>query len=328
MSTSSMLPSFADDPELAALLAASVQAHTSAAEQKAAAASASASKNPFEGDDQQDVIAFGQDEDEEDEDDADDAAAADPDEEFESAAARIAKERSTSDTWQATAQAALSHPRAASFKSSSAQVNADEAFDRIEAGDTPSELSQRARKRQSREARAATAGDGWFGLPRLMPTSTTSSTKSNWNDEGLTPAQRARLLTSGHKNASVAVDARGKTSAEIAREVQAIRLRNALDPKRFYRGARADRALALPEFAQIGTILPDEIATRQNMSRSERSATKGSVVEELLRDDTAKEYATRKFGELQETRGAWQAGKGQKRKADGKKGRSGKKQRQ
>ncbi|CAD6904309.1 unnamed protein product [Tilletia controversa] len=301
-SASTMTPAlpFADDPELAALLTASVQAHTAAA----AATTTAQSSNPFAADEQHDHIALADPNDDEDGDE-------DEGDEFESAAARIAKERSSKDDWQQTAKANLTHSTAIT----TAQHAADQAFDHVAAGASTGDtaLSQRARKKISRDTRAATAGDAWYGLPRLIPLSTSNTPSAK--EENLTPAQRARALTAGHKNATVAADARSKTSAEIAREVQAIRLRNALDPKRFYRGAKGDRALALPEFAQIGTILPDEFAPSQNLGRAQRSRTKGSVVEELLRDDTAKEYATRKFSELQDARGSWSAG--QKRKKDG-----------
>jgi hypothetical protein len=43
--------------------------------------------------------------------------------------------------------------------------------------------------------------------------------------------------------------ARGATAEEMRREVQAIRLRNAMDPKRFYRGGKADKGM--PKFAQV-----------------------------------------------------------------------------
>ncbi|KAK0520086.1 dTDP-fucopyranose mutase [Tilletia horrida] len=309
---------FADDPELAALLAASVQAHTAAAE---ASASKTSSSNPFAGDEQQDLITFGADDEDDDggEDDEDE------DEEPATAADRIARERSGKDDWQQIAKATLSGASSSRQPSTSnAQASADAAFDDLETGQGASAaLSQRARKKAAKEARADSAGDAWFGMPRLIPTTSSASAPSNGAKlVDLTPAQRARALTAGHKNATVAADARSRTAAEIAREVQAIRLRNALDPKRFYRGARGDRAMALPEFAQIGTIVPDAHAPRQNLARSQRSINRGSVVEELLRDDTAKDYATRKFSELQDARGSWQAGKGEKRKGgpDGKKG--------
>ena len=38
---------------------------------------------------------------------------------------------------------------------------------------------------------------------------------------------------------------------ELKREIQAMRLRNALDPKRFYKGGAKDNK-ALPEFFEIG----------------------------------------------------------------------------
>ena len=46
--------------------------------------------------------------------------------------------------------------------------------------------------------------------------------------------------------------ARGATAEEMRREVQAIRLRNAMDPKRFYRGGKADKGM--PKFAQVSRL--------------------------------------------------------------------------
>ncbi|KAK0551752.1 dTDP-fucopyranose mutase [Tilletia horrida] len=312
-------PTFENDPELAALLAASVQAASASSSSSRLAAS-----TPFDSDGQQDVINFDQDEEDNDQDDLQEDEEDDDDEDNNAHSLKLhgpdtqSQKSRIGDDWQRTARQALSH---ADIRSSPAD-KADTAFDLLAAGQVEQNVSQRARKRQKKDVKSATAGDAWYDLPRLLPSSPSlPSGNTKWDDPNLTPAQRARLLTAGHKNAAVASDARSKTSSEIAREVQAIRLRNALDPKRFYRGARGDRALALPEFAQIGTIVADELRPRQNLSRAERSSTRGSVVEELLRDDTARDYASRKFGELQEARGSWQANKGQKRKTDGKKGK-------
>lgn len=46
--------------------------------------------------------------------------------------------------------------------------------------------------------------------------------------------------------------ARGPTAEEMRREVQAIRLRNAMDPKRFYKGGKGDKGM--PKFAQVSRV--------------------------------------------------------------------------
>lgn len=79
---------------------------------------------------------------------------------------------------------------------------------------------------------------------------------------------------------------------ELKREVQAMRLRNALDPKRFYKGGAKESAL--PEFFQVGHVL--ESSQRATNAR-EGKTRKRTFVEELLEDDKAKAYAKRKFQE-------------------------------
>lgn len=64
-----------------------------------------------------------------------------------------------------------------------------------------------------------TAGDAWFDMPAFAGES------GKWSAT------------------------RGPTGEELRREVQAIRLRNSLDPKRFYRGS-GDKGM--PKFAQVG----------------------------------------------------------------------------
>lgn len=79
----------------------------------------------------------------------------------------------------------------------------------------------------------------------------------------------------------------------MRREVQAIRLRNALDPKRFYKGGNKDKGM--PRFAQLGRIVSSPLEPRQSLTKAERGR---SVVEEMVRDAEASAYAKRKFGEV------------------------------
>lgn len=85
---------------------------------------------------------------------------------------------------------------------------------------------------------------------------------------------------------------------EIKREIQALRLRNALDPKRFYRGsAKEDKAM--PEFFQIGHVI-DERSGSVSTSNSTPIARKRTFVEELVEDEQARAYTKRKTKEVME----------------------------
>ncbi|KAH0831923.1 hypothetical protein J3R83DRAFT_12806 [Lanmaoa asiatica] len=115
----------------------------------------------------------------------------------------------------------------------------------------------------------------------------------------------------------------------LHREVEALRLRNQLDPKRFYRKddgegkgikglpkhfavrVRISRPSPMPArsadflFCQIGTILPTTTpfgtASTDNLLRAHR---KRNLVDELVDDAEARRYAKKKFDELQSVRGA------------------------
>ncbi|KAF7346205.1 rRNA-processing protein fcf2 [Mycena sanguinolenta] len=91
------------------------------------------------------------------------------------------------------------------------------------------------------------------------------------------------------------------------REVEALRLRNQLDPKRFYRKEEGEGKgiKGLPKYFAIGTIIPSTTpfgtASADNLTRAERKRT---LVDELVDDAEAKRYAKRKFEDLQAVRGA------------------------
>ncbi|GAA5977042.1 hypothetical protein JCM21900_004197 [Sporobolomyces salmonicolor] len=81
---------------------------------------------------------------------------------------------------------------------------------------------------------------------------------------------------------------------ELKRELDALRLRNALDPKRFFRGgAKKER---VGEFFQVGHIIPS--TTRATTLATPAVAAKRSFVEELLEDEQAKAYAKKKTKEV------------------------------
>ncbi|TFK40613.1 Fcf2 pre-rRNA processing-domain-containing protein [Crucibulum laeve] len=92
----------------------------------------------------------------------------------------------------------------------------------------------------------------------------------------------------------------------LHREVEALRLRNQLDPKRFYRKDEGEGKgiKGLPKYFAIGTILPSSTpfgtASGDNLTRANRKRT---LVDELVDDAEAKRYAKKKFEELQSVRG-------------------------
>ncbi|KAF8840754.1 Fcf2-domain-containing protein [Paxillus ammoniavirescens] len=93
----------------------------------------------------------------------------------------------------------------------------------------------------------------------------------------------------------------------LYREVESLRLRNQLDPKRFYKKeeGEAKGIKGLPKHFAIGTILPSttpfNTTSTDNLPRSHRKRT---LVDELVDDAEARRYAKKKFEELQSARGA------------------------
>ncbi|KAJ3890748.1 Fcf2 pre-rRNA processing-domain-containing protein [Lentinula edodes] len=93
----------------------------------------------------------------------------------------------------------------------------------------------------------------------------------------------------------------------LHREVEALRLRNQLDPKRFYRKEEGEGKgiKGLPKHFAIGKIIATETpfggASGENLTHAERKRT---LVDELVDDAEMKRYAKRKFEDLQKVRGA------------------------
>ncbi|KZT27418.1 Fcf2-domain-containing protein [Neolentinus lepideus HHB14362 ss-1] len=93
----------------------------------------------------------------------------------------------------------------------------------------------------------------------------------------------------------------------LYREVEALRLRNQLDPKRFYRKEEGEGKgiKGLPKQFAIGTILPTKTPFgTQSRDNLPKAARKRTIVDELVDDAEAKSYAKKKFRELQTVRGA------------------------
>ncbi|KAJ3523554.1 hypothetical protein NMY22_g11389 [Coprinellus aureogranulatus] len=93
----------------------------------------------------------------------------------------------------------------------------------------------------------------------------------------------------------------------LHREVEALRLHNQLDPKRFYRKEEGEGKgiKGLPKYFAIGKIVttdtPFGTASTENLTRAERKRT---LVDELVDDAEARRYAKRKFTDLQSVKGA------------------------
>ena len=135
-------------------------------------------------------------------------------------------------------------------------------------------------KRQVKENREKSAGKQWFDMP-AFPGSRFAS---------MNPAARTEYGRSSYTGG----DARAATEKEMRRQVMAIRLRNALDPKRFYRsGAVSDKDI--PKYAQLGRIIGGGLEPASTLSKKERAS---SVVGELVHDSEARSYSKRKFGEV------------------------------
>ncbi|KAJ4482241.1 Fcf2 pre-rRNA processing-domain-containing protein [Lentinula aciculospora] len=121
-------------------------------------------------------------------------------------------------------------------------------------------------KKQRKELKNKTAGPGWFDLPA--------------------PAE--------------------SDLPRLYREVEALRLRNQLDPKRFYRKEEGEGKgiKGLPKHFAIGKIITTDTpfggASGENLTRAERKRT---LVDELVDDAEMKRYAKRKFDDLQKDRG-------------------------
>jgi hypothetical protein len=88
-----------------------------------------------------------------------------------------------------------------------------------------------------------------------------------------------------------------EVTPELKREVQALRLHNAMDPKRFMRGeARRDSA-KLPEFFQIGHVV--DPGKRPSTDATPAKMRKRGFLEALVEDAEAKTYAKKKYAEVQ-----------------------------
>lgn len=102
--------------------------------------------------------------------------------------------------------------------------------------------------------------------------------------------------TEGGKATYTGGDARAATEKEMRRQVTAIRLRNALDPTRFYRGGSGTGAdKGMPAYAQLGTIVGGGLEPKSIVPRKQRADT---VVGELVNDARSIAYSKKMFNEV------------------------------
>uniref|UniRef100_A0A7S2HF00 SAP domain-containing protein n=1 Tax=Octactis speculum TaxID=3111310 RepID=A0A7S2HF00_9STRA len=88
---------------------------------------------------------------------------------------------------------------------------------------------------------------------------------------------------------------RSQMTEELKLDLQALRMRGALDPKRFY------KAMERPsKFVQLGTVIEGRGESSNRIVRKRRKQT---LVEEMLADEKARRYAKRKYNEIQEQKG-------------------------
>ena len=84
-------------------------------------------------------------------------------------------------------------------------------------------------------------------------------------------------------------------TADLKRELLLIKMRGAMDPKRFYRSA--DDGKALPKYFQMGTIIEGAEDGRVRKTKKER---KGSIMQEIMSDGVIRKRAKSQFNKSQE----------------------------
>ncbi|KAI5968938.1 fcf2 [Candida theae] len=105
-------------------------------------------------------------------------------------------------------------------------------------------------------------------------------------------AKSTQTETSGSKWFNMS---RPELTPAITRDLQIIKQRQALDPKRHYKKEKWDT----PKFFQMGTIIEGNTGYYNQLSRKQRGT---NLVEELLHDDTTKKYFKRKYHEIQQAK--------------------------
>ncbi|KAF9428757.1 hypothetical protein BGZ94_001169 [Podila epigama] len=104
---------------------------------------------------------------------------------------------------------------------------------------------------------------------------------------------------------------------ELKRDLQILKLRNVLDPKRFYK--REDKSKPkFPKYFQVGTIIEGNTEFYSSrLTKKERATT---ITGEIMKDDVGRDYYKRKFNEIQEAKQS--GGKSFYKKGKGKQSKS------
>ncbi|KAJ8754987.1 hypothetical protein K2173_015499 [Erythroxylum novogranatense] len=84
---------------------------------------------------------------------------------------------------------------------------------------------------------------------------------------------------------------------ELKRDLQLLKLRNVIDPKRHYKKADS-KSKALPKYFQVGHVI--ESSTDFFTGRLTRKERKATLADELLSDPTLRAYRKRKVREIEE----------------------------
>ncbi|KAK4400004.1 rRNA-processing protein fcf2 [Sesamum angolense] len=84
---------------------------------------------------------------------------------------------------------------------------------------------------------------------------------------------------------------------ELKQDLQLLKLRSAVDPKRHYKKGDS-RSKALPKYFQVGTVI--ESATEFFTGRLTKKERKTTLADELLSDGNLREYRKRKVREIEE----------------------------
>ncbi|XP_039025459.1 rRNA-processing protein fcf2-like [Hibiscus syriacus] len=83
---------------------------------------------------------------------------------------------------------------------------------------------------------------------------------------------------------------------ELKKDLQLLKLRGAIDPKRHYK--RDSKSKALPKYFQVGTVV--ESVTDYYSGRMTKNERKATLADELLSDPAVRQYRKRKVREIEE----------------------------
>ncbi|KAF9432089.1 hypothetical protein BGZ76_011273 [Entomortierella beljakovae] len=104
---------------------------------------------------------------------------------------------------------------------------------------------------------------------------------------------------------------------ELKRDLQILKLRNVLDPKRFYKREEKGKP-KFPKYFQVGTIIQGNTEFYSSrLTKKERATT---ITGEVMKDITGRDYYKRKFNEIQESKQS--GGKRFNKKGKGKQSKS------